>query len=142
MTPPPHCRVEKAPSAAAAHAPSSRRARSGATPTAGGHGAAQGTGAAAEHGALRAESGGVGAGLRDAQGGQRARARAQTPTGGTHPPQAHENTHTSTHTGTFTDAVGEIPLPYYLTAAAPAGRTGSEYKRKHPQPFTPVNLRV
>ena len=29
-----------------------------------------------------------------------------------------------------------------LRQRAPAGRTGSEYKCKHPQPFTPVNLRV
>lgn len=44
--------------------------------------------------------------------------RAPTATGGTHPPQTHENTHTGTHTGTFTDAVGGIPLPYYLTAGS------------------------
>ena len=47
---------------------------------------------------------------------------------GTPPPLIHENTSTGIHTGTFTDAVGEIPLPYYLTASAPAGRT-----RERPQ---------
>lgn len=50
-------------------------------------------------------------------------ARAPTPARGHPPPTSTKNALLAPHMGSFTDSVRKIALPYYLTAAAPVGRT-------------------